>query len=78
VKHNRTDPEHFHTLLTQISGKQKQPIQQLLTTVLTASSLSSPAASPSLSWRAAEARFYSWRNLDRRHKHLFIHTRASR
>ena len=39
--------------------------------------LSSPAASPSVSWRAAEARFYSWRKLEREHKYFFIHTRAS-
>ena len=38
--------------------------------------LSSPAASPSVSWRAAEARFYSWRTLESGHKHFFIHTRA--
>jgi len=38
--------------------------------------LSSPAASPSIDWRAAEARFYSWRKLESKHKHLFIHTRA--
>ena len=39
--------------------------------------VSSPAASPSVSWRAAEARFYSWRKLENGHKHFFIHTRAS-
>src|SRR5215207_3891367 len=39
--------------------------------------LSSPAASPSVRWRAAEARFYSWRKLENRHKYFFIHTRAS-
>ena len=51
--------------------------QQLWTTVLTAIDLSSPAASPSMSWRAAEARFYSWRTLESRHKYFFIHTRAN-
>lgn len=40
--------------------------------------LSSPAASPRVSWRAAEARFYSWRRLLSGHKYFFIHTRASR
>lgn len=40
--------------------------------------LSSPAASPRVSWRAAEARFYSWRKLLSGHKYFFIHTRASR
>jgi hypothetical protein len=29
-----------------------------------------------VSWRAAEARFYSWRILLRGHKYFFIHTRA--
>jgi len=36
--------------------------------------LSSPAASPSLSWRAAEARFHSWRKLESGHKYFFIHS----
>ena len=51
--------------------------QQLWTTVLTAFALSSPAASPRSSWRAAEARFYSWRKLLSGHKHFFIHTRTA-
>jgi hypothetical protein len=43
---------------------------------LTAIVLSSPAASPSISWRAAEARYQSWRKLENGHKYFFIHTRA--
>jgi hypothetical protein len=51
--------------------------QQRLTTVLTAIALSSPAASPGIIWRAAEARYQSWQTLENGHKHFFIHTRAS-
>ena len=40
--------------------------------------VSSPAASPRVSRRAAEARYQSWRKLENGHKHFFIHTRAVR
>jgi len=39
--------------------------------------VSSPAASPSVNWRAAEARYQSWQKLEKGHKHFFMHTRAS-
>jgi len=51
--------------------------QQLLTSCVDCACLSSPAVSPSLYWRTAEARYYSWRKLESGHKYFFIQTRAN-